>query len=845
MAKMKDFEGFRFGNIHSSDLDLVVVSSSNRYDKNLLPPPKDYTIDVPGGDGKYYFGQTFETRSFTVNVAFDNVSEPTFRKIAQLFACDKLQDLVFDELPYKTYRAKIKSNPDFKHICFTNRETGERVYKGEGTLQFICYFPYAFGFNKYVVRAADYYKCMMPEDIITNSIEENPYKRRGPKKMLPGLIKDHYNVRPNMNTPWKGGYPTIEQTQWGELYFTPPPSTDRPVIPQDCSDAPNNDNKLLIDVRGYWKNIPEWQGTAKLLTTPTLDYDQELIYLPQYSKKDYYNMDIGSAHNTNLMGSRILVYNPGDVPVEFELRIGNLIKQFRGRDPYTFRISRHNVQRLLIEDAVDWTGLTTFRDEDNIPYKYGNRYFTITEGVDNTKLVTSTEVDGQTINFYEPAYRNLKIAHPNHTYLIEPIPREKLGHFIRLFYWQSLQLNKDDPYVKQVIDFEQGKAMAARYEELYKGCITDEERYELYWKTLKDAILSRYLALDEALQEARAPLPRIFNDDYTYEDFVYDYIYSPAEYIRVKTNDNAKYGQFDLNINNYPQYITGDYFDINTKDFDQFIQDKDVKHQTIEPLFLDTDRRMLYNIIEPKWEKDNEELYDNFYDYKPHKNILNENIEKGHWFKLPPGWSLINITPVVDEDVWGGKRWLDARPFDWGWSENANYEEVQKKRQIYNTIYTELVKRHIEKYCPEYITTNTDEAFVRDDEGHEGELVYDNGQFTTDEMEQIEHIFQLRRWYEDYRREMLVLADFSKAAASFGDDIYKKRTEVTEVKFLRTLDEYWRNNFGVNPNEYFHGELSEWWWYANNYIWANFPPIYWGYIDLLNDIQIKYVPLFY
>jgi len=56
MAKMKDFEGFRFGDIHSSDLDLVVVSSSNRYDKNLLPPPKDYTIDVPGGDGKYYFG---------------------------------------------------------------------------------------------------------------------------------------------------------------------------------------------------------------------------------------------------------------------------------------------------------------------------------------------------------------------------------------------------------------------------------------------------------------------------------------------------------------------------------------------------------------------------------------------------------------------------------------------------------------------------------------------------------------------------------------------------------------------------------------------------------------------
>jgi hypothetical protein len=56
MAKYRDFEGFRFGNIHSSDLDLVVVSISNRFNKNLLPPPKDYTTDIPGGDGKYYFG---------------------------------------------------------------------------------------------------------------------------------------------------------------------------------------------------------------------------------------------------------------------------------------------------------------------------------------------------------------------------------------------------------------------------------------------------------------------------------------------------------------------------------------------------------------------------------------------------------------------------------------------------------------------------------------------------------------------------------------------------------------------------------------------------------------------
>jgi hypothetical protein len=53
---MRDFTGFRFGQVHSEDLHLVVVSSSNRYSKNVLPALKDYTKEVPGGDGQYLFG---------------------------------------------------------------------------------------------------------------------------------------------------------------------------------------------------------------------------------------------------------------------------------------------------------------------------------------------------------------------------------------------------------------------------------------------------------------------------------------------------------------------------------------------------------------------------------------------------------------------------------------------------------------------------------------------------------------------------------------------------------------------------------------------------------------------
>jgi hypothetical protein len=72
--------------------------------------------------------------------------------------------------------------------------------------------------------------------------------------------------------------------------------------------------------------------------------------MPQYSKVNYYNMDTGLNKQNGLIGSRILVYNPGDVPVDFELRLGNLSSEFRGNlNKAMFRISRYNVQRLTID----------------------------------------------------------------------------------------------------------------------------------------------------------------------------------------------------------------------------------------------------------------------------------------------------------------------------------------------------------------------------------------------------------------------------------------------------------------------------------------------------------------
>ena len=57
-------------------------------------------------------------------------------------------------------------------------------------------------------------------------------------------------------------------------------------------------------------------------------------------------------------------------------------------------------------------------------------------------------------------------------------------------------------------------------------------------------------------------------------------------------------------------------------------------------------------------------------------------------------------------------------------------------------------------------------------------------------------------------------------------------------EFLRFSD---NDNYMYNCN----GDINEWWWYACNYIWENFPPLYWGFADILNKAKIDYTPLFY
>ena len=1063
-----DFCGFRFGKIHTSDLQLEVVSTSDRYEPRILPAPTDTTVDVPGSDGQYYFGSVYKNREITCNLAFDSVSEQIYRKIRQLFATDKLQDLVFDEEPYKTWKAKIKSKPEFKSLCFTDKETGQRVYKGTGKLVFICYYPYAFGFDKYIVRAADYYTLNPPQCIIQEAYSDNTFvksKKDKPEvRHLPEDINYHYNDNPsdyeggatqqhidehnlrdkthrnredrgwepNDQIAWKTGFPTYDQVEQGELFF----DTDQ-------------GEKTLIDVRSYWDNVPEWEDAAKLLYTPTLDYEQELMYLPQYSKTDYVNMEKGFSTSRAMIGSRMLVYNPGDLPVEWEIKFDENKRSFWScRGGTKFRIRRFNVERLNLENAVDWCGLTTYYADDNESFKYGTKYFKrrvlsrdemikkieaihpeafpaiqkpTAADISQTDIYTKEEIinlikqgklpadkvwggssypysdksfeslekslyndfistDADKVGFnlhldnpvlsdvvIEDTIKGLGKAHPHHCYYVEPIPRQKLGHYIKLFYWQTIQwrgdrlptghwiadnryltlaenvlkeedgkvyvqdinnplvdfikyfanINKDTMQVttKDVntndgiefreiyknLDFERGIEFANRYEEMLAECVTEEEEYELYWDTLKMLLREFAPMIKKSWEDANSRSLSEKDLEEKINQFINSYINSPLEYIGSDMRD-LDYAQDIFNGYKFPEWITDDYMEIDqmalsgvttvkafldamgegydkiftgsrrryTKEDRDKLLEAGIYSKLIHTLdttigingyindllddyyYLNTDTRMLYTTANS---------YGMEFVYKPNKVVMNDAITKGKWFKLPPGWSLICVEPVVDESLWGGKRWEDARPFDWGYGGdlNKNKREVQQLYDfVYNLAREEFFKVYPKQDIEEIIPPENLEKYTNDVPGAYGTEVADD------------ELLKFKVWYEKQVNACVVHDN-----NYFGLSMFKKYKTDAEYAFLRIINSIWSaiavyytwtsmKGVWTNPdNTETHGpdiddfdvaglplrcinnDISDWWWYACNFMWANFPPLYWAVADMLNKLQIKYTPLYY
>ena len=136
MSIKGDFISFTYNGVHSTELGIVRTSSSNRYNDQLVPTSQDKTVPVPGGNGTYFFGSYYTQRAITLDIAYDEVTEATLRRMRKVFEADTVHELIFDDEPYKVYYAKVTGQPQLKYIPFQNYDNDllggtPRIYKGE------------------------------------------------------------------------------------------------------------------------------------------------------------------------------------------------------------------------------------------------------------------------------------------------------------------------------------------------------------------------------------------------------------------------------------------------------------------------------------------------------------------------------------------------------------------------------------------------------------------------------------------------------------------------------------------------------------------------------------------
>ena len=172
---LHDFCGFTWRGDHSSKYGIVRVSDGSRYNDTILPAFQDTTQKMPGSDGTLYWESFYTNKTFSVNIAFDHLTEDNYRKLRQWLNGKDRGELIFDEAPYKAYTVKIQNAPQLKTICFN--EDNQRIYKGEGTISFVAYYPFARGVYKFETDAKD---IINVEEWIDAS-------------GLKGAIKDNYN----------------------------------------------------------------------------------------------------------------------------------------------------------------------------------------------------------------------------------------------------------------------------------------------------------------------------------------------------------------------------------------------------------------------------------------------------------------------------------------------------------------------------------------------------------------------------------------------------------------------------------------------------------------------------
>ena len=296
-----DFIGMEYNGVHSSALGFVRTSNGDRYNLSLLPSFEDQTAQVQGRDETYYFGLNYTDKNISIDIAFDEINESRFRKITKLFSDRKPHKLILDESPYKYYNVKIAESPEIDYLCFDNG--GERIYKGEGSLSFVAYNPFAQSTYKYLT---DY-----------NSDTMKYWDFKVTKDVVPILNNKIYYTRDSWDN------------------YTPIIFTDEIEFPQKYTqcDASKEFNSSFVyyifDVTKYTEVENLELETYRLNPSNYYTKNNDFYYEGGNINEWFFSLDLLPnqtyqfyTYDTFISGeNKINLYNPGDLETDFEVTI--------------------------------------------------------------------------------------------------------------------------------------------------------------------------------------------------------------------------------------------------------------------------------------------------------------------------------------------------------------------------------------------------------------------------------------------------------------------------------------------------------------------------------------------
>lgn len=296
-----DFIGMEYNGVHSSALGFVRTSNGDRYNLSLLPSFEDQTAQVQGRDETYYFGLNYTDKNISIDIAFDEINESRFRKITKLFSDRKPHKLILDESPYKYYNVKIAESPEIDYLCFDNG--GERIYKGEGSLSFVAYNPFAQSTYKYLTDynsdTMKYWDFKVTKDVVPILNNKIYYTRDSWDNYTPIIFTDEIDfpqkyTQCDANKEFNSSfvYYTFDGTKYTEVENL---ESETYMLNPSNYYTKNNDF--------YYEggNINEWFFSLGLL--------------PNQTYQSY-------TYDTFISGeNKINLYNPGDLETDFEVTI--------------------------------------------------------------------------------------------------------------------------------------------------------------------------------------------------------------------------------------------------------------------------------------------------------------------------------------------------------------------------------------------------------------------------------------------------------------------------------------------------------------------------------------------